>query len=216
MKGCGMEKLIHYIEKFGGRRHENWTRDEWNKVVAETQIDSKTLLSLGEAANFVGHKHDLSVATIKALYEQMEQAAGDGLTVRNQHTEIPYIPTTVHRHRLLFEALVCADELDSWLQSQRVPYRIQPANDAPAAKGEAGTGTPGSEEGKRPLQQQAWQENEILRVIQKLKYTATALPKEKRGVSGVKAAVRNDLRWIGTLFDKAWQRLRDQGRIKEA
>jgi hypothetical protein len=69
-----------------------------------------------------------------------------------------------------------------------------------------------------PLQRQCSQENEILSVITELLYDPVALPKGESGKPGVKAKVREQLltdsRWTTSIFDKAWQRLRDQKRIK--
>lgn len=68
---------------------------------------------------------------------------------------------------------------------------------------------------KPPLQQR-FQEQEILRVISALGLTATKLPRYTPGKPGVKADVRERLRFTVTVFDKAWDRLRKDGRVKEA
>lgn len=69
---------------------------------------------------------------------------------------------------------------------------------------------------KRPPLQQQFQEQEILRVIAELKYSAGALPKAPNGKNGVKAEVRNMLKFTPGVFDKAWERLRGKGEIKDA
>lgn len=68
---------------------------------------------------------------------------------------------------------------------------------------------------KRPLFQQPFQEQEILRVIRGLGHDPKALPDRVPGKGGVKAEVRRQLNWTGTTtFDKAWDRLRASGEIK--
>ncbi len=78
----------------------------------------------------------------------------------------------------------------------------------------AGSVTPGQR--KRPKPQQQFQEDEILRVIAELKYTATALPKAPNGKSGVKAQVRTSLSFPPGVFNKAWERLRQREAIQDA
>lgn len=63
---------------------------------------------------------------------------------------------------------------------------------------------------------QRWQEDEILRVIRNLSYDPLSLPRNSPGKPGIKAEVREQLRpnqWLGARFRKAWERLRDSGRI---
>ena len=67
----------------------------------------------------------------------------------------------------------------------------------------------------RPQQQQRFQEDEILRIIKKLGFSANAIPKWKSGKPGLKAAVRKELTFATGVFDGAWERLRAEGRIKE-
>ncbi len=67
----------------------------------------------------------------------------------------------------------------------------------------------------KPLQRQQFQEQEIMRVIKKLGYTATSLPVvEINGTAGVKSEVRNELTFTVKVFDKAWERLRADRKIK--
>lgn len=69
---------------------------------------------------------------------------------------------------------------------------------------------------KKPKQRQQFQEEEILRVIAEFKYTATALPKNPQGEPGVKAQVRNSLSFAPSVFNKAWERLRQREAIQDA
>ena len=69
-----------------------------------------------------------------------------------------------------------------------------------------------------PMQRQRYQEQEILRVLAENGYTATALPKPPKNnrLGGPKAIVRAALRYEGRVFDKAWERLRANGEIRDA
>ncbi|SIQ85145.1 hypothetical protein SAMN05421778_10552 [Sphaerotilus natans] len=71
-----------------------------------------------------------------------------------------------------------------------------------------------------PLQRQRHQEAEILRVLRELGRDPTALPRNDPGKAGPKAAVRQRLGhlpgWGVSVFNKAWERLRESGDIKDA
>lgn len=69
-----------------------------------------------------------------------------------------------------------------------------------------------------PMQRQRFQESEILRVIKELGYDAQNLPQVKLGSKeDVKSLVRNQLKnndFLGTVFNKAWERLASNNDIK--
>jgi hypothetical protein len=66
----------------------------------------------------------------------------------------------------------------------------------------------------KPLARQAFQENEILRVLAELGYQATALPRSSAGQPSVKAAIRRKLdKFTDPIFKKAWQRCLDSKAI---
>ena len=113
--------ISHYETLFNRRVYDEWTIDEWQIVLAEFEITKKTLLTLGEASSFVGHKFELHDGAIKTLLNQMINAVGNGLVVRHPHTDMPYIPIET---RFYYE-LVRADDLDEWFESQGVVYRLQ-------------------------------------------------------------------------------------------
>ncbi|MBO3704282.1 MAG: hypothetical protein J5W83_17380 [Candidatus Accumulibacter sp.] len=71
-----------------------------------------------------------------------------------------------------------------------------------------------SETVSRPLLQQPFQEKEILRVILELGHTATKLPRRTPGKPWIKTDVRKNLPFSEVVFNKAWDRLRKDGRIK--
>ncbi|WP_321839703.1 hypothetical protein [Paraburkholderia bannensis] len=66
-----------------------------------------------------------------------------------------------------------------------------------------------------PLSRQRHQEHEILRVIRQLGYDPAALPKRESGRPWVKKMVREQLKFSPPVFDKAWERLRSNGEIRE-
>jgi len=113
--------LNKYITAYGHQNSENWTREQWNRVVAEVAVLPNTLLTIGDAANFVGHKHGLHDQAIKTLCKQMMAAAGKLLIVRHPHTDLPYEPQSV---RSYYE-LVRADDLDAWFEALKSSMRIQ-------------------------------------------------------------------------------------------
>ncbi len=68
---------------------------------------------------------------------------------------------------------------------------------------------------------QRLQEDEIIQVLGRLGYDPMRLPKHSPGTKGAKHAARVAVgtrgTWAGSsVFDKAWDRLRSQGRIKDA
>ncbi|MCA8003154.1 hypothetical protein [Burkholderia metallica] len=70
----------------------------------------------------------------------------------------------------------------------------------------------------KPLYRQRYQEQEILRVLRELGYDPLALPKRVNGKRWVAAEVRDRLtgpEWTKTIHEKAWERLRESGDIKE-
>jgi hypothetical protein len=69
-----------------------------------------------------------------------------------------------------------------------------------------------------PVQRQQYQEQEILRAIRAAGYEPLRLPSAKAGTPGAKAAVRKAVSFgkTGTVFDKAWERLRKSGQIQDA
>jgi hypothetical protein len=68
----------------------------------------------------------------------------------------------------------------------------------------------------RPLQRQRYQEQEILRIIRELGHNPQAIPMWKPRSPGLKAEVRRRMKVLqGATFNKAWERLRAQGEIKD-
>lgn len=101
-----------------------------------------------------------------------------------------------------------------WARSRRyeVPKKLGDAvekNEALATDGTTRSRT-------RDVSRSQQQENKIIETIRALRYDPEALPVNRGGKSGVKASVRQELRYSTTVFDKAWERLRKQGAIRDA
>jgi len=77
----------------------------------------------------------------------------------------------------------------------------------------------GSSFASKPKPRQRSQEEAILSAIKDLGLDPQSLPAMPRGKGTVKAKVREALKgdphWGGRVFDKAWERLRADGRVKE-
>lgn len=103
------------------------------------------------------------------------------------------------------------NDLNAWLSDNeaRISWKF------PEPPTEVTIGSPH----KQPQKRSVFQENEILRVIAELGYDSAALPKRIPGKAGVKAAARTQLKKLipsDSAFDKAWERLRGDKRVKEA
>lgn len=73
---------------------------------------------------------------------------------------------------------------------------------------------------QRPVPMQRQQEMAILSELLGRGYSPSCLPKNAPGRAGVKSEIRiamaNRPGWVGTVFDKAWERLRRGGEIADA
>jgi hypothetical protein len=173
-------------------------------------ISLKPIPALGlhlysQAAEDIGTNLGWSAAQKTSLLLKMAGAIRAGkLCVRDSSTGTPLTVTpNIDSPSLVY---VSEDDVNTWLQQQGAIYRWSPSLPAAAAQ----------KFGTRPLQQQQFQENEILRVINELGYTASALPKTLPGKPGVKKKVREKLKLSIRVFDKAWERLRADKRIADS
>lgn len=138
----------------------------------------------------------------EGVYALLVRAAEEGrLRVRHPETLLPEVysewpsPSSA--------GLVCTrEDLNAWLEKQGVPYRFQAGPQPPAPK---------------PVPRQRAQEEAILTKLAELGCNAQALPVPPRGKAlPEKGAVRKALGYSTAVMDKAWQRLRADGRIKDA
>ncbi len=97
----------------------------------------------------------------------------------------------------------------AWAKSKGIPLPASLILAAPAS--EAKPAPP------RPLQRRDAQEVAILAKLRELGYDPIALPRPRPGgMSLAKKQVMAALRYSGSVMRKAWQRLRDDGRIQDA
>ena len=146
------------------------------------------LWTLENAAAEVGKRLDWHRGAIETLQEQMCSAADEGaLVVRDPHTDLPCRPEAV----CSYYQLTRTQDVDEWLASTGVEYRLGAA--------------PGAVPLSVPKQRGAANVETILAAIGDLRLTAMGLQQ------GDKRRVRERLRWKMTkaVFDKAWQRLRN-------
>jgi hypothetical protein len=116
--------------------------------------------------------------------------------------------------------LVISETALSAYRARRPAVEHQGATDVNTESPEKATesATTSATSGK-PLSRQRHQEQEILRVLRELGYDPLALPKRINGKRWVAAEVRDKLvgpKWTPTIHKRAWERLRENGEIKEA
>lgn len=114
------------------------TEEEWEQLIAIPPLMAEGGYyisgTLEAAAIMLAKEQGWHNGARDALLEQMVQAVRDGsLTVRHPHTDLPYHPRTV---RIFYEH-VTAEDLNAWLESQGVDYRLQTdgSGEAPKDKG---------------------------------------------------------------------------------
>ena len=101
---------------------------------------------------------------------------------------------------------------DAWcVENGFRPQAAAPTVDAPDAP-RASNSAPV----KRPPPQQRHQEQEILRVLAELGADPLAVSPWTPDAPGIKAQTRDRLPYTRDQFNKAWQRLRKEGRLREA
>ncbi len=103
------------------------------------------------------------------------------------------------------------DDLNQWLDANepRLPFRFDQQQHLPnASSGKQAT---------KPVSRQRAQEAAILEKLAELGYDAAGLPAPALGgTSEARQAVKAALGLTNEVFKKAWQRLRSDGRIKDA
>ena len=140
-------------------------------------------------------------AHIRTMLDKMHRAYRDGkLTVRDPGDMLPKMVADTYRD---FLDVVTVADVDSWLYAAGAGYRFPPALTlAPPPK---------------PVQRQQAQEGAILAKLVELGFDPQALPSPPAGKpSAAKQATKAALMYSTDVMNKAWQRLRDDGRIKDA
>jgi len=168
------------------------------KIEAQIKRQSEGYFTVNEAAQILADMRD--GADVGDLIRQMRRAFEEGtLQIREwRGLKLPHSDAT---EISVFLSLVKAADIKTWLSGAGVDEEFPNSGDDAI-------------QNSVPIPRQRHQEEAILRVIDELGYLAKALPKSKPGKKGVKAEVRANLRCLlGTVFDKAWQRLRDRHEI---
>ncbi|TKC91230.1 hypothetical protein FAZ69_05555 [Trinickia terrae] len=130
--------------------------------------------------------------------------------------------TMAGRRQLLAHADIrtwCEQHGYLWLPDAQVSLQASPSESVSGDGDMAATGISSAlakTPTPRPLPQQLHQEQEILRALREHGFDPKKLPKSPAGKPGAKALVRRLLGWEGTIFDKAWERLRSGKEIADA
>lgn len=106
------------------------------------------------------------------------------------------------------------------LALERYLQHVEPGEAKPIRAAIAGQSTTATGAGTVMRSKQRAQEQRIRELISEAGHCADNLPARTKGVTGVKAkikelALRNRALFTDRSFDKAWQRLRDLGELKE-
>jgi hypothetical protein len=210
------------------KRDENSKRD-YLEELARYQISGR--YTLMQAADFIESEGG---EDYKAMLERLTVAARNDelpmyLPGRNQRLDYGPKPRAKPCVRVFYEEAYWND-LNTWLgqYEPRITCRFPdprhpPQNGSPAIatptenwndERRAEAFEPRNAGSDHPLQRQAHQELEILRVISELGHDPLALPKT-HGVAGVKAEVRKRLNYSEEVVNKAWKRLRKARRIAD-
>jgi hypothetical protein len=156
---------------------------------------------LDEAATAIASQRGLGEAWAQQFRDAMVKAAHDrSLIVRDPSTWLP----TPHGQRVSLARIVTRADVNAWLDAQGAGYRWEGAQQT-------------APEPPRPLQRQAAHDAAILGKLAELGFDAQAVPRAPAGKpSPAKQQVRAGLGYSADVMNKAWQRLRDVGAIKDA
>lgn len=176
------------------------------EAAAKNARQAKDLYFLDEAAQDLADQLKKSESWARDIWERMESAGKlpDGhklrLTVRDVRTGLIELRGT----RGSRSVVVSHADVNAWLEAQDAGYKWggnrQQAVPPP-----------------QPVQRRAAQEDAILAKLVELSFDPQAVPRGSAGgLSAAKNAVRVALGYTTDVMNKAWQRLRTDGRIKDA
>ena len=177
---------------------------DYREQIASTMArQAEGFFTIDEAAQVLADTYP--ALEVKDLVNRMRIAQRNGkLLVRNSD----HLPMNEGDMFRSYKGMVSASDLNAWLNEFQAGYRF-PDGQQPTAQA-----------GIVPVQRMVAQETAILEKLSELGYQATSLPRIRQGKSGVKAQVKQALGKNGlwansTVFDKAWDRLRQDRRIGE-
>lgn len=179
-------------------RREN--EEKARRRAAEAKRIAEGRYFIDEAANAIAQQRGLNEAWALQFRDAMLKAAEDRpLTVRDPSTWLP-IP---QGQRVSLARIVTRADVNVWLDAQGTGYRWEGAQESGPIR--------------KPLQRQAAQDAAILAKLADLGFDARAVPPAPSGkASPAKQAVRTALGYSPDVMNKAWQRLRSAGAIKDA
>lgn len=187
----------------GGRHEMGRTRageyiKEIRTIIAR---QAKGFFTLEEVAKILADAHDLAAV---AILKRLETAYHDGaLTVRDVSTQAPKL--TGSQLRSWYD-WVTPDDVDKLFTGWGVTYRFPRM------------ATESTQPALTAVPRQRAQEAAILAKLQELNFDpqAVPLPPKAGKASPAKQAVGAALGYSIDVMNKAWQRLRNEGRIKDA
>ncbi len=176
-----------------------YERERRSKAEAKRIAEGRYFID--EAANAIAQQRGLGEVWALQFRDAMVKAAEiRALTVRDPSTWLP-IPTG---QRVSLARIVTRADVNAWLDSQQTGYRWEGPQQAEPAP-------------PKPVQRQAAQGAAILAKLTELGFDAQAVPAAPAGKpSPAKQAVRAALGYSADVMNKAWQRLRAAGAIKDA
>ncbi|MFM1988269.1 MAG: hypothetical protein RJA99_1226 [Pseudomonadota bacterium] len=176
-----------------------------------------TRWTIEDAAHLIGEQRGLPEAQVKTLVERMWTAAQNGdLRVRDRAHDTTIPKAELTRVRWFYE-FVSRQDVNDWLEKADANWRWEeePEKDSPS---------PLPVTKSRPVSRQAWQEERLVETLVALGFNPEELPVHKQGTrNGPRAQCRarvkevdGDDRWTPKVFDKAWERCRAAGTIRDA
>jgi hypothetical protein len=202
---------VTYIDNVGGGRSITgpvYAKDVIEIVEAAMKRHATGFFILNEAAQILA---DMKGADVKGLKQKMLLAFQASLLPIRDPSDNGKLASNAKVRD--FYNLVTIEDLDTWLNSTGMGYQFPKADEL--QKSEVAVSTK-----QRPIQRTTAQNDAILEAIKAKGYEPSSLPKAKPGKSGVKAEIRaatvNNPLFQGTVFNKAWERLRSAGEIADA
>jgi len=181
------------------------------------RITKKIPINKSSGASLVG---GASVSSLRAAMEDLEseKKIGEKVRIRVRADIDNGILTTITRNGKEFIELL---DLAIWLDhygkvATQENYPGQPSYIEECYEKITKIST---QKIKKPQLIEEWRKNQILDTIKREGYIATKLPKHSQGLGGMRKKIWEAIDWNNEdrrVFNKAWQDLRDDGRIADA
>lgn len=216
----------HFLEHYTGSLGEssNKIEDFFEEIRERLDLWSKGIYTIEDTAQVLadmlesdGDNEWEVGGRVQILYSKIENAIRSGALILREKG-IPVDVASLQGSRIRYWRRLRADDVNAWLKAVDARYELKhPYSDS---KQESDAQERPAQLGTVPVQRSVAQGTAILEKLTALGYTATSLPNRQSGTAGTKATVKLALGtqgiWSGsTVFDKAWGRLRADGRIAE-